>query len=63
MALLSRPDGPGDPSYLAQDEVAMTPVVRTNQLVRYYPAVRSDPGKAVDAVDLAVDAGTMTVIA
>ena len=40
----------------------MTPVVRTRQLTRYYPAVRSDPVKAVDAVDLELAAGEMAVV-
>lgn len=40
----------------------MTPVVRTSQLLRYYPAVRSDPVKAVDSVDLELAAGQMAVV-
>ncbi len=40
----------------------MTPTVRTRQLVRYYPAVRSDPLKAVDAVDLELGPGKMAVV-
>lgn len=40
----------------------MTPVVRTNQLVRYYPAVRADPVKAVDSVDWELDAGRLALI-
>ena len=40
----------------------MTPAIRTRQLVRYYPAVRSDPVKAVDSVDLELEAGRMVVL-
>lgn len=40
----------------------MTPAVRTRQLMRYYPAVRSDPVKAVDTVDWELAAGTMVVV-
>lgn len=40
----------------------MTPAVRTCQLVRWYPAVRSDPIKAVDSVDLELDTGQLAVI-
>ena len=38
------------------------PVIRTRQLTRYYPAVRSDPVKAVDSVDLELAAGEMAVV-
>ena len=40
----------------------MAPAVQLRQLVRYYPAVRSDPVKAVDAVDLELAAGKMAVL-
>jgi putative ABC transport system ATP-binding protein len=40
----------------------MTPAVRTQQLTRYYPAVRSDPVKAVESVDLELAAGEMAVV-
>ncbi|MGO8753068.1 MAG: ABC transporter ATP-binding protein [Thermoguttaceae bacterium] len=40
----------------------MAPAVCTRRLVRYYPAVRSDPVKAVDSVDLEVSVGEMVVL-
>ena len=40
----------------------MIPVIRTRQLTRYYPAARSDPVKAVDAVDVELAAGEMAVV-
>jgi putative ABC transport system ATP-binding protein len=46
---------------LKEHEV-MTPVVRASQLVRYYPAVRSDPVKAVDCVDLQLPPGELAVL-
>ena len=40
----------------------MPPAIRTRGLLRYYPAVRSDPVKAVDSVDLELAPGKMAVI-
>ena len=40
----------------------MTPAVRTRHLVRYYPARRADPVKAVDSVDLELLPGEMIVV-
>jgi putative ABC transport system ATP-binding protein len=40
----------------------MTPAVQTYQLTRYYSALRSDPVKAIESVDMAVAAGEMAVV-
>ena len=40
----------------------MTPAIRTHQLMRYYPGLRSDPVRAVDCVDLELAAGQMAVV-
>jgi putative ABC transport system ATP-binding protein len=41
----------------------MTLAIRIHQLTRYYCAVRSDPVRAVDSVDLELPSGEMAVVA